>query len=75
MPYASASGRSLQRAPHRTPGHDGRPAAAGKDERGDMTRLRGARPPVVSAMRLLTRQPVAAPRAGSVHAAVDDANQ
>lgn len=50
MPYASASGRSLERAPHRTPCRHGLAAAAGKDERGDMTRLRGALPPVVSVL-------------------------
>jgi hypothetical protein len=40
-----------------------------------MTRLRGARPPVVSAMRLLTRQPTAALSAGSLPSVADDANQ
>jgi hypothetical protein len=40
-----------------------------------MTRLRGARPPAVSVMRLLTRQPAGALRAGSVHSAADDVSQ
>ncbi len=39
-----------------------------------MTRLRGARPPVVSVMRLLTRQP-AARSTPARHSAADDANQ
>jgi hypothetical protein len=71
MPYASASGRSLQRAPHRTPCHLGLAVVAGKDERGDMTRQRGTLPPVVSAMSLLP----GSPRTDAVFTAADDADR
>jgi hypothetical protein len=53
------------------PGHDGRTTVAGKDERGDMTRLRGALPPVVSVMS----PPTGRPRAGSVLPVADEADR
>ena len=57
MPYASASGRPVNGLRTGCPADDGRTAGAGKNERGDMTRLRGTLPPVVSAMRLLPVRP------------------
>ena len=74
MPYASASGGSANGL-HAIRPDPVRESDVGESERGDMTRLRGSLPPVVSVACALCPDATGAPRLLGAVVLPDDANR